>query len=108
MLHSAAKTLFTPQKIPPPPPHLTCEQRNYTRLLREAPAVLRAKRRTTLRDEEIIPKSESDIPGCCAPRTQAEDAKCKAPNGTTPSAARSMSKKGPVESGQGTSCLEDL
>ncbi|CAK9005468.1 Uncharacterized protein SCF082_LOCUS8610 [Durusdinium trenchii] len=27
--------------------------------------------------EEIIPKSESDIPGCCAPRTQAEDAKCK-------------------------------
>ena len=27
--------------------------------------------------EEIIPKSESDIPGCCAPRTQAEDAKCQ-------------------------------
>ena len=27
--------------------------------------------------QEIIPKSQSDIPGCCAPRTQGEDAKCK-------------------------------
>lgn len=27
--------------------------------------------------EEIVPKAASDIPGCCAPRTQAEDAKCK-------------------------------
>ena len=27
--------------------------------------------------QEIVPKAASDIPGCCAPRTQAEDAKCK-------------------------------
>jgi len=27
--------------------------------------------------QEIVPKSQSDIPGCCAPRTQGEDAKCK-------------------------------
>ncbi|CAJ1342384.1 unnamed protein product [Effrenium voratum] len=27
--------------------------------------------------EEIVPKTQSDIPGCCAPRTQGEDAKCK-------------------------------
>ena len=29
------------------------------------------------RRQEIVPKAASDIPGCCAPRTQAEDAKCK-------------------------------